>query len=148
MKIQEIMTPECKWGARNMSVKDAAKIMKQQDIGFLPVGCTDQDKLVGTITDRDIVLNCVAEGKDPEKCTIDEIKGEKMYYCYEDQDVKEVCENMAEIRVRRLPVVDRNKRLVGVVSFGDVAQAAERKEVGETQQEFTRECANSDRKAA
>lgn len=148
MKIKDIMSQNCKWGARNMTVKEAAELMKNQDFGFLPVGCTEKDKLVGTVTDRDIVLKCVAEGKDPEKCTINDIMTEKLYYCFDDQNVEEIVENMAEIRVKRLPVVNRDKRLVGIVSFGDVAQACENSEIGETQQQITRECANDDRKKA
>ncbi len=141
MKIKDIMTEECKWGARNMTVAQAAKIMAQKDIGFLPVGCTQQDKLVGTVTDRDIVVKCLAEGKDPEKCTIEEIMEEGgVLYCYDDQDVEEICDNMADVRVHRFPVVDRDKRLVGVVSFGDIAQAANERNIGETQQKMTREC--------
>ena len=142
------MTENCEYGLRNMSVQDAAQLMNKQDFGFLPVACKDEDKLVGTVTDRDIVLRCVAEGKDPSKCTVNDIMTDKLYYCTDDQDVQQVCDNMGEIRVRRLPVVNRDKRLVGVVSFGDIAQAAQESETGQTQKQFTRECANDARKAA
>lgn len=148
MKIKDIMTRECKWGSRNMTVSQAARIMKHQDIGFLPVGCTQMDKLVGTLTDRDIVTRCLAESKDPNICKIEDIMSAPVLYCYDDQDVQEVCKNMAEIRVRRLPVVSRDKRLLGVVSFGDIAQAAKEQSIGETQQQLTRECATQDRRAA
>lgn len=148
MKIKDIMTRECKWGARNMTVSQAARIMKHQDIGFLPVGCTQMDKLIGTVTDRDIVTRCLAESKDPNICKIEDIMSTPVMYCYEDQDVAEVCANMAEIRVRRLPVVTRDKRLLGVVSFGDVAQAVSNEKTGNTQQELTRECSTQDRRAA
>ena len=148
MNIKDIMSPQCEWGARNMSVAEAAKVMQANDIGFLPVGCTEQDKLVGTVTDRDIAIQCVAAGKDPAATTVNDIMTEKLYYCFDDQPVQEVCDNMAEIRVRRLPVVNRDKRLVGVVSFGDIAQAADQAEVGQTQQQFTRECASAQAQAA
>lgn len=147
-QIKDIMTPNCEWGARNMTVAEAAQVMKNNDIGFLPVGCTEQDKLVGTITDRDITTQCVAGGKDPNTTTINDIMTEKLYYCYDDQDVQAVCDNMADIRVRRLPVVNRDKRLVGIVSFGDIAQAADQAEVGQTQRQFTRECRAQNQAAA
>ena len=146
--IQDIMSENCQWGARNMTVAEAAKLMQQNDFGFLPVGCTEQDKLVGTVTDRDITINCVAQGKNPAETRLDDIMTEKLYYCYSDQPVQEVCDNMAKIRVRRLPVVNRDKRLVGVVSFGDVAQAAAQNEVGQTQALITRECATRTQQAA
>ena len=142
-KIKEIMSANCQWGARDMSVSEAAQLMKQNDFGFLPVGCTQQDKLVGAITDRDIVLRAVAEGKAADSLTISDIMTDKVYYCYDDQDVKDVCDNMGEVRVRRLPVMNRDKRLVGVVSFGDVAQAAVDSEIGQTQKKMTRECAQN-----
>ena len=146
--IQDIMTENCQWGARNMTVAEAAKLMQQNDFGFLPVGCTEHDKLVGVVTDRDITTQCVATDKNPATTAISDIMTDKLYYCYSDQPVQEVCDNMAEIRVRRLPVVDRNKRLVGVVSFGDVAQAADQNEVGQTQKQLTRECCAQAQQAA
>jgi len=146
--IQDIMSDNCQWGARNMSVAEAAKLMQQNDFGFLPVGCTEQDKLVGTVTDRDIAINCVAQGKNPEQTTLNDIMTDSVYYCYSDQPVQEVCDNMAEIRVRRLPVVNRDKRLVGVVSFGDVAQVVDQGTVGQTQKQFTRECCPKAQQAA
>lgn len=148
MKISEIMSSECKWLPRNATVKEAARIMRDQDFGFLPVGCTDMDKLVGTITDRDICLKVVAEGRDPEQVSVEEIMTENVLYCYDDEDVNKVCDNMSDIRVRRLPVVNRDKRLVGVVSFGDLSQGANDKKISATQQEITRECAQDDRRAA
>lgn len=141
MKVQEIMTSDCKWISPETTVSEAAKIMRDDDIGFLPVGDKATKKLIGTLTDRDIVVRCTAAGFDPTKHAVEHIMTENVLYCYEDQDVDEVCENMAEVRVRRMPVMSRDKKLVGVVSFGDVSQAANDKDIAQTQQDLTRECA-------
>jgi CBS domain-containing protein len=100
------------------------------------------------LTDRDIVVRCTAAGFDPSKHEVRHIMTENVLYCFQDDDVEKVCRNMAEVRVRRMPVMTRDKKLVGVVSFGDVAQAAREKDIAQTQQELTRECAEKDRKAA
>lgn len=134
-KIKDVMTKKCEWIGPDASVAEAAKLMKNFDCGFLPVG--ENDKMIGMITDRDIAIRAVAEGKDPKATKAREIMTKKTYYCYDDQAVDEICENMADIKVKRLPVVNRDKRLVGVVSFGDVAQAAAAEQVGECQQQIT-----------
>lgn len=143
-QIKDVMTPQCEWITPEKTANDAAKIMKQKDFGFLPVG--ENDKLIGMVTDRDIVMRTLAEAKDPAATQVRDIMTPKTYYCYDDQDVEEVCNNMGEIQVRRLPVVNRDKRLVGVVSLGDLAQSASRPNVGQTEQQITQE--NAKRKAA
>jgi CBS domain-containing protein len=148
MKISEIMTNDCEWITPETTVTEAAKIMRDKDFGFLPVGDEQEKKLVGTLTDRDIVVRCTAAGFDPSKHEVRHIMTENVLYCFQDDDVEKVCRNMAEVRVRRMPVMTRDKKLVGVVSFGDVAQAAREKDIAQTQQELTRECAEKDRKAA
>jgi CBS domain-containing protein len=92
--------------------------MLEQDIGFLPVA--RNDRLVGALTDRDIVLRVVAEGRDPGETSVGEIMTPGTKYCYADEDAGHVVENMAEIHVCRLPVMDRRKRLVGVVSIDNL----------------------------
>ena len=144
MDISEIMTGQVVSICEDEPVIAAARLMKQYNFGAVPVR-DERGRLKGIVTDRDIVLRCVAEGKDPNECTVEDIMSKDVMYCYDDQDVEEVCENMADIRVHRLPVVNRDKRLVGVISFGDISQYARKQEVGETQQQFTRELA---RKAA
>lgn len=89
--------------------------MLEQDIGFLPVA--RNDRLVGALTDRDIVLRVIAEGRDPLETPVGEVMTPGAKYCYADEDAGHVVENMAEIHVCRLPVMDRHKRLVGVVSI-------------------------------
>ncbi|MCB1558039.1 MAG: CBS domain-containing protein [Alphaproteobacteria bacterium] len=138
------MTPNCQWVAPEASIAQAAQAMRDQDIGFLPVG--ENDRLIGMITDRDIAIRSAAAGQNPSQATVREAMTEKTYYCYDDQDVEEICNNMGEIQVRRLPVVNRDKRLVGVVSIGDLAQVATRANVGQTEQQIT--AANANRKAA
>jgi len=145
MQIKDVMTQNCDWIAPETTLAEAAQMMKDKDVGFLPVG--ENDKLIGTVTDRDIVLRAVAQNA-PASENVKAVMTPKLMYCFDDQPVDEICKNMAEIKVRRLPVVNRDKRLVGVVSLGDLAQQASRPNVGQTQQQITAECANGQAKAA
>jgi CBS domain-containing protein len=117
MLVSEAMTTDVKVANPNQSIRDAAHVMAQIDAGVLPVG--EHDHLVGMITDRDIA---VGAGMGPDT-PIREIMSEEVKYCYEDDDLDEVAENMADIKVRRLPVLDRDKRLVGILSLADLALA-------------------------
>jgi CBS domain-containing protein len=145
-KIKDVMTPSCEWIAPDATLAEAAKIMQKKDIGFLPVG--ENDRLIGMVTDRDIVIRALAKAKDPAKTQVREAMTPKTFYCFDDQDVEEVCNNMGEIKVRRLPVVTRAKRLVGVVSLGDLAQGASRPNIGQTQAQITAGCADKKAKKA
>ncbi len=138
-KVKDVMTKTCAWIKPDATLAEAAKIMKDQDCGFLPVG--ENDVMIGMLTDRDITVRAIAEGKDPKSTTARDIMTAKTYYCFDDQDVEEICKNMGELKVRRLPVVSRDKKLVGIVSFGDVSQAASSDSVGESQQQITAETA-------
>jgi CBS domain-containing protein len=120
MRVNEAMTRDVRIVRPDQSIRDAAEAMRETDIGSLPV--RDGDRLIGVITDRDIAIRAVAEGLAPDT-PIREVMTEEVCYCFDDQDVAEIAENMAEIQVRRLPVVDRNKRLVGIVSVADIALA-------------------------
>lgn len=120
--IKDIMTPSCKWISPEASVCDAAKIMRDEDVGFLPVG--ENDRLIGTITDRDITIRVVASKRDASELSVRDAMSKKLLYCFDDQDVDSIAQNMAAMQVRRLPVVNRAKRLVGTVSFADLARAA------------------------
>lgn len=137
--VQDVMTPECHWVSPNMSCAEAARLMRDEDIGFLPVG--ENDRLIGMVTDRDIVVRCTAEGNDPSTTHIKQVMSAETFYCYDDETVDEVCANMGELQIRRLPVVNREKRLVGVVSMGDIAQAASKAKVGAAEQQITAETA-------
>ena len=118
MKISKIMHRDVKIVGPNETLRDAAVVMKKLDVGVLPVG--EHDKLVGMITDRDIAIRGIAEGKGPDAKARD-VMSHEVKYCFEDEDVDHVAENMAELQVRRLPVLNRDKRLVGIVSLGDLA---------------------------
>ncbi|MEK9284648.1 MULTISPECIES: CBS domain-containing protein [unclassified Bradyrhizobium] len=118
-KISDVMTRDAKLVDPNDTVQDAAKLMKECDCGVLAVG--EGDRLVGMITDRDIAVRCIADGKGPDSKVRDAMTQE-VKYCFEDEDMSHVCANMSEIQVRRLPVVNRNKRLVGIVSLSDLAR--------------------------
>lgn len=134
-QIKDIMSTDCKWVAPEMSIGQAARIMADQDFGFLPVG--ENNRLIGTVTDRDIVVRAVADNCDPQTTSVRDIMTPQTLYCYEDQDVEEICENMAEMKVRRMPVMDRNKKLVGVVSLGDLAQITNPFQIGEAEHDIT-----------
>lgn len=118
MKVSEAMTRGAQIARPDETLQDVARRMAAEDIGFLPVG--DDDRLVGTITDRDIVVRAVAQGRDGTALVRDAMTRD-VKYCFEDDDMDHVMHNMADIQVRRLPVVDRDKRLVGVISLADGA---------------------------
>lgn len=119
MKINEIITREPEVIRPDAFLVDAAQKMKSLDIGMLPV--CDGDRLVGMITDRDITVRGVAQGYDPKSTRVQDVMTPEVIYCFDDEDVKDVTKKMEEKQVRRLPVLDREKRLVGIVSLGDLA---------------------------
>ena len=118
MRVSEAMTRDVYVANPDETIQQAAIAMAGLDAGALPVG--DDDRLVGMITDRDIAIRAVADGKGPE-ARVRDVMTTDVKYCFGDQDLEEVTLNMGEIQVRRLPVVDRDKRLVGILSLGDVA---------------------------
>lgn len=134
-KINDVMSKDFKYISPETTVQQAAQQMRDGDFGFLPVG--ENDRLIGMVTDRDIAVRSAADGNNPSDTPVRDIMTPKTYYCYDDQNVDEVCDNMAEIKVRRLPVVNRDKRLVGVVSLGDVSQVTHRAKSGDALQEIT-----------
>ena len=118
MQVHEVMTPHTVKLTPDQSLKDAAEIMRRSETGFVPVG--EDDRLVGTITDRDIVISGIAQGKSTN-AAVGEVMSRDVLYVFDDQEVAEVARNMGESQVRRMPVVDRDKRLVGIVSLGDLS---------------------------
>lgn len=118
MKVSDAMTRDVRTMSPSQTIRDAARVMERLDLGFLPVG--ESDRLVGMITDRDITIRGIGAGKGPD-ARISEIMTADVKYCYEDEDTDHVARNMGALQIRRLPVVDRNKRLVGVISLGDLA---------------------------
>jgi CBS domain-containing protein len=123
MQIRQVMTEDVDFVAPETQVLEIARRMRDADIGSTPV--VEHDRLIGIVTDRDIVLRVVAEGADPRSATARAAMSPKILYCFDDQTVDEVLENMGHNQVRRLPVVNRDKRLVGVVSLGDLVKASE-----------------------
>jgi len=124
MRVSEAMTREVRVASPGQSIREVAKIMAEIDAGSMPVG--DNDRLVGMITDRDIAIRAVAQGKGPDTPVREVMSSEKVLYCYEDEELDHVAKNMSQQQVRRLPVVNREKRLVGIVSLADVAQSETR----------------------
>lgn len=129
MKVREAMTRDVRLIQPDQPIREAARAMAELDIGALPV--EENDRLVGMITDRDITVRAVALGLGPET-PVRQVMSPEVKYCFEDQSIDEVTENMGEHRIRRLPVLNRDKRLVGILSLGDLAiDEAAQDEAGE-----------------
>jgi CBS domain-containing protein len=124
MQVQEIMTPTVHIADPNMTIRDAARRMRADNVGALPVG--ENDRLIGMVTDRDIVVRAVAEERSAGNTTIREVMSEGICYCFEDNDIEEAAQMMAKHQVRRLPVLNRDKRLVGVVALADLGRSEEK----------------------
>jgi CBS domain-containing protein len=120
MQVSEAMSRDVQIANPKQSIRDAARLMAKIDAGVLPVG--ENDRLVGMITDRDIAIRAVGVGKGPDT-PVREVMSKEVKYCFEDDDLEEIAQNMAELKVRRLPVVNDEKRLVGIISLGDLALA-------------------------
>jgi CBS domain-containing protein len=118
MKVSDVMTAEVQRCTPADTLKDAALAMAALGVGLLPV--TDNDRLVGMISDRDIAIRGVGMGRGPEGLVGDVMTAE-VRYCYEDQELDEVSAIMGDIQVRRLPVLNHDKRLVGIIALGDIA---------------------------
>ena len=131
MKIREIMTRRVECIEPDTPIAKAAGKMRDLNVGFLPV--CDNDRLVGTVTDRDIAVRSVAQGRDPRLAAVREIMTLQVFYCFEDDDVQNVAQSMRDKEVRRMLILERQKRLAGVVSIGDLAKALGEKQLaGET----------------
>jgi len=129
MRVSEAMTRQVRVANPTETIRDVAKMMAEIDAGAVPVG--ENDRLVGMITDRDIAIRAVAQGKGPDT-PVREVMSQDIKYCYEDEDLEHVAENMGDLQVRRLPVVNREKRLVGIVALGDIARHEDHHTTGET----------------
>lgn len=128
MKVGDCMTREVKIANPEHTIRQISQLMGRLDAGVMPVG--DNDRLVGMITDRDIVVRGVALGKGPD-AKVREVMSPDVKYCFEDEEVEHVLDNMGDLQVRRLPVLDRDKRLVGIISLGDLARNGEAAEAGD-----------------
>src|SRR5687768_1473116 len=118
MRVCDAMTRDARVASPDQTIQDAARKMSDIDAGVMPVG--DNDRLVGMITDRDIAVRAIARGKGPQT-PVRDVMTSDVKYCFDDEDTDEVARNMGDEQVRRLPVVNRDKRLVGILSLGDIA---------------------------
>jgi CBS domain-containing protein len=134
-RIREVMTPSPETVEPGQPVAEAAKLMKQADVGMIPV--VREGQLSGTVTDRDIVLRVIAEGKSPASTTVGEIASGEVVTVDPEQELEEALELMAKHQVRRLPVVE-NGRLIGVLAQADVAREGDERQVGETVEQISR----------
>ena len=119
MLLKEVMTAHVEVVHPDATLGEAAEKMKKLDIGPLPV--CDGERLVGMITDRDITIRATAEGHGPKSTRVRDVMTEEVFFCFEDQDLQDAAEMMERAQIRRLVILNRAKRLVGIVSLGDLA---------------------------
>ena len=133
MKVRDCMSRDVHLARPDDTIRDAARAMAEIDAGALPVAETD--RLVGMITDRDIAVRAVAQGRGPDT-RVDQVMTREVLYCYEDQEADDVLRNMGDMKVRRLPVVDREKQLIGIVSLSDMTTGGARPPAAEALQQI------------
>ena len=130
MLINEIMSRTVRLTRPDDTIQHAAQMMAEADAGALPV--SEGDRLVGMVTDRDIAIRGDAHGRDPTNTTVREVmSNEPVKYCYEDEDIEHVARYMSQLQVRRLPVMNRQKRLVGIVSLSDLSKRSDASAAGD-----------------
>lgn len=119
MQVREAMTRDVRLARPDQSIHDVARLMAQFNVGSLPV--EENDRLIGMITDRDIAVRAVAQGKSPDSTMVRDVMSQDIKYCFEDEEISEVAQNMGVTQLHRLPVVNQDKRLVGIVALADIA---------------------------
>jgi CBS domain-containing protein len=119
MQVREVMTQHAEWITADISLKEAAQRMRERDIGCLPIG--DNDRLVGMLTDRDIACRAVAEGLDPSTTKVSAVMTKGVTWCFDDGSVEDVAEQMEQKQIHHMPVLNQQKRLIGIVSLSDLA---------------------------
>ena len=129
MEIAAAMHRQADWATADTPVVEVARRMQQDDIGAIPVG--KDDKLIGMVTDRDIALRVIAAGRDPVKTTAEDIMTKGVVFCRTTETVEDAIHLMDQKKIRRLPVLDDNKRLVGMLSLGDISHSVSRELSGE-----------------
>ena len=135
-KVREVMTDRPRCVTLETPISEAAELMESEDVGSLPV--LEGEQLAGMITDRDIVIRAVAKGKDPRGMPVREVASRELVTVYAEEDLSNALTKMASEQVRRLPVVDEDNRLVGILAQADVALEAKEKTVGEMVEEISR----------
>ncbi len=133
MKVRDCMCGDICVCTPENTVCDCSKNMNEYKIGFMPI-CDEENNVVGLVTDRDIVLRCIACGKDPKQTKLSEIMSTNVCCCKPEQDISEAEEKMCKEQIKRLPVIDENNKIIGVITFGDLANNNEisQQEVGKT----------------
>ncbi len=122
MKVSDLMTREVHLASPSQKLREVAAEMEKRDIGVLPVG--ENDRLVGMITDRDIAVRGVSHGLGPD-ASVRDVMSKNVRYCFDGDDLEEIAQNMADEQIRRLPVLNDDKRLVGIISLADIAVSQE-----------------------
>jgi CBS domain-containing protein len=123
MKVKDAMHKGVDWVSPETPVTELAKLMREHDIGAIPIG--ENDRLIGMVTDRDIVCKGLArEGFDPSRATARDVMTPGIHCCAEDDDLAKAVQHMEELKVRRLPVINKNKRMTGMLSLGDISYSA------------------------
>jgi CBS domain-containing protein len=122
MQVRELMSAKPQFVPGQTTVQDAARKMRDMDVGFLPVADERQEKLQGVVTDRDITVRAVADGRDPAATTVAEVKSDRVLYCFKDDNVEDAAKSMQEQQVYRLVVLNdpEHKKLCGIISLGDI----------------------------
>ena len=129
MKAKEAMHKGVEWVSPDTPVTALAKKMLEQDVGAIPIG--ENDRLIGIVTDRDITLRAVANGKDVSGLTARDVMTKGIVWCRDIDEVNQAANVMQTKQVRRLPVIDQNKRMVGILSVGDISHAASKRTAAE-----------------
>ncbi len=122
MLVKEVMTPKAEWVAPGTTLLEAAKRMRDKDIGSLLVG--EHDKIIGMVTDRDIACRGIARNLDPANTPVRKVMSERIFWCFDDQEIENAAHLMEKKKVRRLAVMNREKRMVGFLSVDDLAHRA------------------------
>lgn len=139
MQVRDIMTPGVECVAPDDTLQEAARKMSSLDVGPLPV--CDNDRITGMLTDRDITVRATAEGLDPRTAKVREAMTKDVVYCFDDQDAREAANMMQEKKIRRLMVLNRDKRLVGIVSLGDLTtKTGDERGCGEVLRDVSEPC--------
>ncbi|MDK1386243.1 Hypoxic response protein 1 [Ensifer psoraleae] len=129
MRISEAMHSGVRWISPDTDLRTAARIMKDDDIGALPVG--ENDRLVGMVTDRDMALRAFANGHDVSSLTVRDVMTNEIVFCRTSESIEDAIHLMEEKKIRRLPVINEDKRMVGMLSLGDISHCSSREMTGE-----------------
>ena len=132
MKVKDAMHEGVTWVPPTTRIAELARAMRDEGIGSIPVG--ENDKLIGMVTDRDIAIKGLADGRDPATLTARDVMTGPILYCRTEEDIDDAARVMEQHQVRRLPVIDENKRMVGILSLGDIASATSHELTGELTQ--------------